>query len=133
MRVKLKNLDKWNDRRRSEASLYNRLLSQVDGIEPSFVEEHNKPSFNYYTIHLIDSRLERNQLRRHLESKGIQTMVYYPLSLHLQEVYSSLGYKYGDFPQSEQAQEQVLSLPMYAELRDTEIVKVVEAFRKCLK
>ncbi|TRZ49045.1 MAG: DegT/DnrJ/EryC1/StrS family aminotransferase [Dehalococcoidia bacterium] len=123
--VKLKHLDKWNELRRRRASLYTRLLSQIDGIEPPYVEGDNKPSVNYYTIRLKDSRLNRDELQKHLEANGIQTTVYYPLSLHLQEVYKSLGYKSGDFPQSELAQEQVLSLPMYPELSQGQVEEVV--------
>ena len=125
--VKLKHLDRWNEQRRGKASLYTRLLDQIDGIEPPYVEEHDKSSCNYYTIRLVDSRLDRNKLREHLESRGIQTAVYYSLSLHLQEVYKHLGYKPGDFPESEQAQEQVLSLPMYPELSEMQIEEIVEA------
>lgn len=127
LRVKLKHLDRWNEQRCSKASLYTRLIGQIDGIEPPYVEEHNKSSCNYYTIRLVDSRLDRNGLREYLESKGIQTMIYYPLSLHLQEVYRGLGYKLGDLPESEQAQEQVLSLPMYPELSEMQIEEIVEA------
>lgn len=127
LRVKLKHLDEWNELRRSRANLYDQLLSQIDGIEPPCVGEHSRPSVNYYTIRLKDSRLNRDELRKHLETKGIQTAVYYPLSLHLQEVYESLGYKPGDFPQSELAQEQVLSLPMYPELSQRQIEEVVSA------
>lgn len=125
LKVKLKHLDEWNELRRRRASLYTRLLSQINGIEPPYVEEYNKPSVNYYTIRLKDSRLNRDELQKHLEAKGIQTAVYYPLSLHLQEVYKSLGYKSGDFPQSELAQEQVLSLPMYPELSQGQVEEVV--------
>ena len=60
-------------------------------------------------------------------------MVYYPLSLHLQEVYEYLKHKSGDFPQSEQAQEQVLTLPMYPELRDEQIEDITRAIRKFTK
>jgi len=127
LRVKLRHLERWNELRRSKATQYTRLLSQVDGIEPPFVEKYSKPSCNYYTIRLKDSRLNRNQLRKYLESKGIQTMVYYPLSLHLQEVYKYLNHKPGDFPRSEQAQEQVLSLPMFPELSGDQIEGVAEA------
>ena len=104
----------------------------MDGIEPPYMERDNKPSCNYYTIRLKDSRLNRDELRKYLESKGIQAMVYYPLSLHLQEVYQSLGYKPGDFPESEQAQEQVLSLPMYPELSQGQIEEVVDEIKKFL-
>ncbi len=130
LRVKLKHLDNWNQLRCSKASLYTQLLSHIAGIEPPYIEKHNKPSCNYYTIRLKDSRLNRNELRKYLESKGIQTMVYYPLSLHLQEVYKSLGCKPGDFPESEQAQEQVLSLPMYPELSQGQIEEVVGEIKK---
>jgi len=127
LRVKLRHLERWNELRRSKATQYTRLLSQVDGIVPPFVEKYSKPSCNYYTIRLKDSRFNRKQLREHLESKSIQTMVYYPLSLHLQEVYRYLNYKLGDFPQSELAQEQVLSLPMFPELSGDQIERVAEA------
>ena len=125
LRVKLRYLEGWNEIRREKASLYGRLLGQIEGIAPPYFEEHSKSSCNYYTISLTAPHLDRNELRKYLESKDIQTMVYYPLSLHLQEVYKDLGYKRGDFPQSEQAQEQVLSLPMYPELSEEQIERVV--------
>jgi len=130
LRVKLKHLDRWNELRRSKAALYARLLSQADGIEPPYSEKNCKSSCNYYTVRIKGSRLSRDELRKHLESKGIQTMVYYPLSLHLQEVYKYLKHKSGDFPQSEQAQEQVLTLPIYPELRDEQIEDIAQAIGK---
>ena len=133
LRVKLKYLDNWNRLRREKASLYTQLLSQIDGIEPPYIERHNISSANYYTIRLKDSHINRNELRKHLESKGIGTAVYYPVSLHLQEVYKPLGYKPGDFPQSELAQEQVLSLPMFPELSQGQIEEVVSQVDKFLK
>ena len=125
LRVKLKHLEEWNEQRRSKALLYNRLLRQLDGIETPYAAKNAKSSCNYYTIRVRDARLSRDKLREHLEATGIQTMVYYPLSLHLQEVYKSLGHKAGDFPESELAQGQVLSLPMYAELGEGQIGEVV--------
>lgn len=125
LRVKLKHFDTWIEQRRRNASLYSQLLEQIDGIETPHTEEHDRHAFNYYTLRLKDPRLDRNELRKHLESKGLQTMVYYPLSLHLQEVYKSSGYKPGDFPNSESAQEQVLSLPMYPELGQEQIEHIV--------
>ena len=82
------------------------------------------------TIRLKDTRLNHDELRKHLESKGIQTAVYYPLSLHLQEVYNYLGHNPGEFPQSELAQEQVLTLPMYPELSEKQIEKIAEVIGK---
>ena len=129
LRVKLKHLDEWIELRRRKAALYTRLLSQVDSIEPPHFEDDCKSSCNYYTVRLKDSRVNRGELRKHLESKGIQTAVYYPLSLHLQEVYKYVGHKPGDFPESEQAQEQVLTLPMYPELSEEQIDEVATETR----
>lgn len=126
--IKLKKLNYWNELRRKKAALYSKLLSGRDGIEPPFVAEFSKASFNYYTIRL--KNLSRNNLRKHLAGRGIQTAVYYPLSLHLQEAYRALGYKPGDFPESERAQEQVLSLPMYPELSDGQIQEVVAGIKE---
>ena len=130
--VKLKHLDHWKELRREKAFLYTGLLGQIGSIEPPHVEEHSRHSFNYYTIRLKAPGMDRNELRRQLASDGIQTAVYYPLSLHLQEVYRSLGYGPSDFPESEQAQEQVLSLPMYPELRDEQIGDIVEAIKRAV-
>jgi len=132
LRVKLKHLDRWNELRRSRALLYNQLLSQIGSVEPPYLEEHNKHSYKYYTIRMKDSHLDRSEFRKQLESSGIQTAVYYPLSLHLQEVYKPLGYKQGDFPQSERAQQQVFSLPMYPELGDQQIEEVVGKIKSFL-
>jgi len=130
LRVKLKYLDCWNELRRSKAALYTRLLSRIDGIGPPYFEKNCKSSCNYYTVRIKGSRLSRDELRKHLESEGIQTMVYYPLSLHLQEVYKYLKHKSGDFPQSEQAQEQVLTLPMYPELSEEQVEEVVSEIKR---
>lgn len=125
--VKLKYLEKWNDMRRRNTVLYDSLLGQIPGIQTTHLPPHSRSSCNYYTVRLQDPRIKRDDLRKHLDSKGIQTMVYYPLSLHLQEVYKHLGGKPGDFPESEKAQAQVLSLPMYPELGEEQIRDVVKA------
>lgn len=131
--IKLKHLDKWLNQRREKARLYGQLLKNVDGIETPYIADYGKHSFNYYTIRLKDSRLNRNDLRKYLGTKGIQNMVYYPLSLHLQEIYKDFGYRKGDFPESELAQEWVLSLPMFAELTEEQVGEVVEGIREFVK
>ncbi|MFC2007696.1 DegT/DnrJ/EryC1/StrS family aminotransferase [Chloroflexota bacterium] len=128
--VKLKRLDSWNESRRHNAALYKQLLEEIDGIEPPSVDESCIASFNYYTTRLKDSSISRDKLRQYLGARGIQTAVYYPLSLHLQEAYRALGYQPGDFPESELAQEQVLSLPMYPELSEGQIREVVAGIRE---
>ena len=128
--VKLKYLEEWNKLRRSRATLYHTLLTKIEGIQPPFIEEFGQSSFNYYTIRIEDSRLSRSELRNFLESRRIQTMVYYPLSLHLHGAYRNLEYKEGDFPESERAQEQVISLPMYAELSSEQVHAVVQSIEE---
>jgi dTDP-4-amino-4,6-dideoxygalactose transaminase len=133
LRVKLKHLDHWNTMRRANTRLYNELLRTVEGIEPMFFADRGESSCNYYTVRLTATRLDRQELRAHLDGRGIQTNVYYPLSLHLQEVYQDLGYHPGDLPHSELAQREVLSLPMYPELSDEEIRAVVAAIAEFLR
>ncbi len=124
LRVKLRHLDDWIKMRRQKASLYSQLLEGIVDIEPPYVAPYGYPVFSYYTIRL-NSRLSRDKLREFLGSQVVATAIYYPLSLHLQEVYKPLGYKPGDFPQSEHAQGEVLSLPIYPELEAKQIEKVV--------
>lgn len=133
LRVKLKYLDNWNSLRRDKAYLYTQLLGEIAGIELPYIEEHNISSVNYYTIRLKSSHVSRNELRKYLESKGINTAVYYPLSLHLQHVYKHLSYGPGDFPESERTQEQVLSLPIFPELSEEHIREVVIQVDKFLR
>jgi dTDP-4-amino-4,6-dideoxygalactose transaminase len=133
LRVKLKYLDKWLNQRRENATIYSQLMSNIKSIETPFIDRAGKHSFNYYTIRLKDSMLIRGDLRKYLNSRGISNTVYYPTSLHLQEIYRYLGYKKGDLPESEKAQEEVLSLPMFAELTDGQIHEVVDAIKEFIE
>lgn len=130
LRVKLKYLDGWSQSRRQKALLYTRMLGEIEGIEPPYISSKGQTSANYYTVRLRNGNIDRNELRKYLTSKGIETAVYYPQSLHLQETYKSLGYKYGDFPQSELAQNQVLSFPLFPEISREQIAEVVEAVKE---
>ena len=80
-----------------------------------------------------ESQSIRDKLREHLGREGIATAIYYPLSLHLQEIYKPLGYKPGDFPESEKAQEEVLSLPMYPELKNEQIEEIAQAIKEFME
>lgn len=124
LRVKLRQLNRWIEQRRQKASLYSELLGKIEDVELPYTAPYAHHVFNYYTIRLRNPRVNRDKTKEFLGSQGIGTAIYYPLSLHLQEVYKSLAYKLGDFPASEQAQEQVLSLPMYPELGDRQIERV---------
>jgi dTDP-4-amino-4,6-dideoxygalactose transaminase len=117
LRVKLKYLDAWTAKRRQKAGLYTRLLSGVKGVHVPEISPENYHVFNYFTIRTA----KRDKLQQHLNSKGVATAIYYPLPLHLQEVYKPLGHKTGDFPESERAAGKVISLPMYPELQEKDI------------
>jgi dTDP-4-amino-4,6-dideoxygalactose transaminase len=115
LRVKLKRLDSWSEKRRSNAAFYTRRVEELgipaEKITPPSVtfERH---IYNQYVIRAHD----RDRLRDFLASKGITTEIYYPLALHVQECMKSLPYAEGDFPVSEEASKQVLALPIYPEL-----------------
>ncbi|MHB2020515.1 MAG: DegT/DnrJ/EryC1/StrS family aminotransferase [Candidatus Xenobia bacterium] len=122
LRVKLPHLDAWNARRRAIAAQYRRLLSGCDVVCPPEPADRDAVHHLYTVRHP-----ERDRLMEHLRACGIGCMVYYPLSLHLQPAFAHLGYRRGDLPHSEAAQDQVLSLPMYAELTDAEVERVCAA------
>ena len=126
LRVKLMHLDEWIEQRRREANLYSQLLSQIEGIEFPYETPHCYHAFNYYTIRLTNPQISRGKLREFLEAQGVATAIYYPLCLHLQESYRPLGYRNGDFPESECAQKEVLSLPIYPELKREQMEEIAE-------
>ena len=111
LRVKLKHLDRWNARRRELSSRYTRLLSGLGLVLP--VEPEG--SFSVYHLYAI-LHARRNNLQAYLGERGIQTLIHYPLPVHLQPAYADLGYRAGDLPCSEKAARQVLSLPLYPEM-----------------
>ncbi len=116
--IKLKHLDAYCATRRSAADYYSEHLSQVDGITPPIIAHNSDHVFHQYTMKVVSGR---DQLADALKAKGIPTGVYYPKPLHVQKAYSYYGFKAGDFPTTEQACLEVLSLPMHTELtRDTQ-------------
>lgn len=129
LRVKLRHLSNWQRVRQSHAAEYNRLFSQIPGVMPPLVPEGYEHVYHQYTI-----RIEpRDALHKFLSERKIGSAVYYPYPLHLQPLYSKLGHKAGDFPHSERAAQEVLSLPMYPELRKEQIASVVETIAEFLK
>lgn len=123
LRVKLRHLPAWQRARQAHAAEYGRLLAPVAGVVLPAVPEHCEHVFHQYTIRAP----RRDALRQFLAERKIGTSVYYPVPLHLQPIYASLGYKPGDFPNAERAAEEVLSLPMYPELRKEQIARVAGA------
>jgi len=127
LRVKLQHLDDWITARRGIADLYRKHLGRIAGLALPGGLRGCRHCYNYYTIGLSNGRWDRPALQKHLSSRGISSMVYYPVSLHLQEVYASLHGKKGDFPVSEKAQDQVLSLPIYPEMTEEQVAQVAAA------
>ena len=127
--VKLRHLDKWNDTRRKNAKRYNELLSNISGVITPYEAGYAK---HVYHIYLIRAEV-RDKFREVLKSKGIATGIHYPIPLHLQPAYSYLGYRRGDFPITEKASQEILSLPMFAELNDQQIEEIVELIKNFKK
>lgn len=117
------HLASWTNKRRDHASLYRRLLGSISQIALPYEDQNAFHVYNQFTIRAEN----RDGLISHLRAKNIGCMVYYPLSLHLQKAFSTLNYKNGDFPESEFAQNEVLSLPIFPELSSLEIEEVSSA------
>jgi dTDP-4-amino-4,6-dideoxygalactose transaminase len=126
LRVKLRHLDRWTSARRGNADRYRELFREFR-LEP-VVKSPMAPArfthvYNQFTIRVH----ERDAIREHLTPRGIPTEIYYPKPLHLQRAFAYLGYKVGDFPESEAASREVISLPIYPELKEEQQRMVVAA------
>ena len=126
LRVKLPHLQSWTDARRENAGRYIRLFQKYDlltSVQLPVEPDGCTHVFNQFSI----LTKKRDELRRHLSSRGIPTEVYYPSPLHLQPAYAFLGLREGDFPNAEAACREVLSLPIYPELKPDHMETVVSA------
>ncbi len=120
--VKLPHLDSWSQARRDNAAYYNeRFASTV--VQTPYISGDGKTIYNQYCIRVP----RRDQVVAHLRDKGIGCAIYYPVPLHLQKCFAYLGYKQGDFPESEKAAQEIMALPVYPELTDAMQDAVVEA------
>jgi len=122
LNVKLPHLNDWNNSRRARAARYNAALSNSIVILPREMDYAR----HVYHVYAVQSD-NRDELQERLTATGVQTGVHYPIPIHLQPAYVSLGYKRGDLPVTERLAERVLSLPMFPELSDEQIERVAEA------
>ncbi len=113
LRVKMKRLDSWTARRREIATLYNKRLA-TSGVTLLRDDEWAESVHHLFVVYVEN----RDAVRAALEERGVQTAVHYPRPLHLQKAYSSLGYRRGDFPNTERACDRALSLPLFPEMTD---------------
>jgi dTDP-4-amino-4,6-dideoxygalactose transaminase len=127
LRVKLRHLEGWTEARRAHAATYNELLSSGTIKTPEAM------SYARHVYHVYAIRtLHRKFLQQKLNARRIQTGIHYPIPVHLQEGYRDLGYQAGQFPCSEQLANEVLSLPMFAELSEdyaSAVESVIRTFK----
>lgn len=129
LRVKLKYLDAWTEKRQYNANTYDQLFLEAkvkDFVQTPWRRKGDRHIFNQYVIRAK----KRDALKKFLTENGIQTEIYYPQPLHLQECFKYLGYKKGDFPESEKAAEESLAIPVYPELSKDQLTRVVETIQK---
>lgn len=129
LRVKLKYLDKANDGRRRAAARYDALLASTPGVTPP-----REAAYGRHIYHVYATRVgRRDAVLQALGERGVSAGIHYPVPVHLQNAYSNLGYKSGDFPVSEACGDTFLSLPMFPELTDSQIELVVRELTAVLK
>ena len=128
LKVKLKLLPDWTDKRCAHAARYNSLLGDTPVAIP-FAIDNVSPVYNQYVIRV---KSNRDLVREKLTSLGVSTGVYYPLPLSLQECFKYLGYKEGDLPHSENAAHEVLALPITPELSESDIEYVATKIKECV-
>lgn len=124
--IKLKHLDAWTEQRRARAARYRELFAQA-GIGESRIKLPADAGSAHVYHQFVIRTPQRDALAEHLRAWQIGCGVYYPVPLHLQDCFASMGHKRGEFPQAEAAADEVLALPMYPELTDDQQRAVVEA------
>jgi dTDP-4-amino-4,6-dideoxygalactose transaminase len=124
LRVKLRHLDRWSEGRARNAALYNQLF-EGSRVGRPYHDPRTRHIYNQYIIRVPD----RDGCRKHLQDRGVGTEVYYPVPLHLQKCFASLGHKPGDMPNSEAAALETLALPIYPELTEEQIRYVAAVVR----
>ncbi len=123
--AKLPMLSSWSAARRKNAAYYNAAFADVEGVRTPTIDPANESIYNQYTLRAA----RREDLQAHLKAKGIGSAIYYPLSLHLQPCFEYLGCKRGAYPESEKATREVISLPVYPELQQSQLDEVIEGVR----
>lgn len=128
LRVKLRYLDRWNEERRKKAKTYTEMLAPLGVICPS----EGSGVKHVYHLYVIRTR-ERDALQIFLKEKGIETLIHYPIPIHLQKAYEVLGYRQGDLPVTEQCSSEILSLPLFPEIKESEMEEVIQSIRCFMK
>jgi dTDP-4-amino-4,6-dideoxygalactose transaminase len=125
--VKLRHLPEWTEKRRKNAYLYNRYLKDTDLITPTEMDGVKA----VYHLYVVRAGKElRSKIQEYLGSKGISTGIHYPIALPNLKAYAYLNFNRNDFPEATRASQEILSLPMFPELTETQIGYIVEKVRE---
>ncbi|HEX8276385.1 MAG TPA: DegT/DnrJ/EryC1/StrS family aminotransferase [Longimicrobiaceae bacterium] len=125
--AKLPHLAGWSAARREHARFYDEALAGLEGVATPSVPEGSESIYNQYTLRVHGGR--RDELAAFLRERGVGSNVYYPVPLHLQECFQYLGYRQGQFPESERAAAEVLSIPVFPELSEAQREHVAASIR----
>ena len=125
--VKLRHLAKWNESRREHAHRYHKLFADVkDSVVLPVEAPWTKGVYHLYVVRVSD----REALQTHLAEAGIATGIHYPIPLHLQKAYQHLNYKNGDFPVTERVAAEIVSLPMFPQLKQEQVAAVASGVKE---
>ena len=130
LRIKLKHIEEYILARQEAAKQYDKALKDINGIKIPVRSSFSTHVFHQYTI--ILEKLDRNEFTGYLSLKGIPSMVYYPVPLHLQDAYRYLGYSRGDFPHIEYLCDHVISLPIHTELEKDQMEYITGSIIECI-
>lgn len=125
LRIKLRHLDEYCEARQRAAEFYDHAFGKNPKLKIPTRQEHSTHVFHQYT--LVLRGVSRTALREHLESKGVPSMIYYPIPLHMQKAYTDPRYKHGDFPVTEDLCAHVISLPMHTELTNEDLAHITSS------
>jgi dTDP-4-amino-4,6-dideoxygalactose transaminase len=129
LHAKLPRLEGWNAQRREKAAEYNRLLQDAAGVVLPHEPEGSRGVYHLYVVRTA----ERDELIEHLKHAGIGTGIHYPIPLHRQKAYATMGYAEGAFPVTERAAAEIVSLPMYPQLTAAQQARVAAELRAFLQ
>lgn len=127
--VKLRRLDEWIEKRRKNAEIYTNLLRDIPEVVTPIEKDYARHAYWLYVIRTK----HRDKLKDALAQKGIETIVIYPVPIHLQEAFKYLDYAEGSFPVTEKCSKEILSLPVYPELKEEQIKYIVQTIKKVIK
>jgi dTDP-4-amino-4,6-dideoxygalactose transaminase len=132
LNIKLRHLEDYNVARREAANQYDAALAHVTDVATPFRAPYAGHVFHQYTLKVKAGRAMRDGIKAYMDQKGVPTMIYYPVPIHLQPAYLGYGYAAGDFPLSEQLTGEVISLPMHSELNEDQITYITDHLKEAI-